>query len=77
MFGLKKDQKKPIFEFELEKELKDDKKLKTLMQKTESQILSLKSELRQGVDQKAFDQLGTLLHGYSALLKIVSNVTTK
>ncbi len=75
MFGLKKEEKKPLFEFDLEKELKDDKKQKTLMQKAEKQVLEIKGALRKGTDQEAFENLGLLLHGYSALLKIISNTT--
>jgi Family of unknown function (DUF5398) len=77
MFGLKKEDKKPIFEFDLEKELKDDKKLKLLMQKAEKQILEIKGILRKGAKEEDFEKLGLLLHGYSALLKTISNVTTK
>ncbi len=76
MFGLKKEDKKPIFEFELEKDLKDDKKQKALMQKSEKHISEIKTALRKGTDQESFEHLGLLLHGYSALLKIMSNITT-
>jgi hypothetical protein len=75
MFGLKKEIKPKIFEFDLEKDLKDDNKQKAIMQKTEKQVLALKSQLREGSDSASFEHLGLLLHGYSALLKIVSNIT--
>ncbi len=75
MFGLKKDTKPKIFEFDLEKDLKDDGKQKAVMQKAEKQVLTIKSQLREGSDSTSFEHLGLLLHGYSALLKIVSNIT--
>lgn len=77
MFGLKKEEKKPIYEYDLEKELKDDKKQKILLDKTEKTVLELKAKLREGTDQEEFEKLGLLLHGYSALLKTLSNVISK
>ena len=76
MFGLRKEQKNPIFEFDLEKELKDEKKQKVLMQRAEKQIAEIKGALRKGTDQEAFEKLGLLLHGYSAVLKIISTIQT-
>ena len=75
MFGLEKKKKPVHFEFDLEKELKDDKRQKELMHKTEKHIQEIKSALRQGGDQKVFEHLGLLLHGYSALLKVLTNAT--
>jgi hypothetical protein len=77
MFGLKKEEKKPIYEFDLEKEIKDDKKQKILLDKAEKNVLEIKAFLRQGADQEDFEKLGLLLHGYSALLKTLSNVISK
>ena len=76
MFGLKKTEKKPIFEYDLEKDMKDDKKQKALLQNAEKKLLAIKTELRQGTEQDAFEGLGCLLHGYAALLIIISNTTT-
>ena len=73
MFGFEKKKKPIMFEFDLEKELKDDTRQKELMQKTETRIHDIKNSLRQGSDPESFGQLGTLLHGYSALLKILSD----
>ncbi len=75
MFGLKKEDKKPFFEFDLQKEIKDDKKQKVLKDKADKQILAIKAQLRAGADPQSFEQLGVLMHGYSALLKILSDVT--
>lgn len=75
MFDLKKTKKPALFEFDLEKELKDDKRQKELMQHAEKHIQELKTALRQGTDQKEFESLGLLLHGYSALLKILTKPT--
>lgn len=77
MFGLKKEQKPQLFEFDLEKELKDDKIQKELMQRTEKQIQEIKTALRKGADQEDFERLGLMLQGYSALLKILTKATTK
>jgi hypothetical protein len=77
MFGLKKEESKPIYEYDLEKELKDDKKQKILLDKAEKNVLEIKTLLRQGADQQEFEKLGILLHGYSALLKTLSNVISK
>ncbi len=77
MFGLEK-KGKPLFEFDLEKELKQDPaKAKALIKSIEEHIADLKNVLRQGSDSKDFDQYGIILHGYAALQKVVGKVAQK
>lgn len=74
MFGLEK-KKGDKFVFDLEKEIKEQPgRAKQILHHAEQKIAELKKELREGTNEKEFDQLGTLLHGYSALQKIVKKV---
>lgn len=78
MFGLE-DKKKEEGEellFDIEREIKKDpKRARELRQQIESRIQKIKEVLRTGDDREVFDRLGTLLHGYNALLKVLSRVT--
>lgn len=78
MFGLENKPKKPIqeFHFELENELKDAKKHKTLKAKIEARIQEIKALLREGENKKDFERLALILHGYNALLKVFSRFET-
>jgi len=72
MYGLEK-KTKPLFEFDLEKELKQDpEKVKILIQNAESKIEEIKSQLRSGNKGQSLDDLGILLQGYVALKKILN-----
>lgn len=80
MFGLenqKKKKKADEFFFDLEKELASRKSHKEIKDKIEARILSIKETLRAGDSKEEFDQFGALLHGYTALLKVVSRVAPK
>ena len=79
MFGLesKKDKGNGEFIFELEKELKDSEKGKTLVLKIDDRIQQIKNALRGGEDKEVFDKLGLLLYGYASILKVISRATTK
>lgn len=80
MFGLEGQKKKKPHEefvFELEKELKDPQKNRELRQRVEKQIQKIKESLRTGDDQEEFDRFGLLLHGYNALLKVMSRLASK
>jgi hypothetical protein len=71
MFGLEKKKYKP-FEFDLEKELKKDpKKIEDTRKIANSKIQKIKELLRSG--EKSND-LGVLLHGYTALNKVLDKV---
>lgn len=81
MFGLESHrQKKPVeqFEFDLEKELKSISQHKEIKAKIEERFQKIKEILRTGGDDKEeINRLGHLLHGYAALLKVMSRFTPK
>ncbi len=77
MYDLEK-KKNPLFEFDLEKELKKNPaKVKELLKTTEDCIHEIKSSLRQGTAPEDFDHLGVLLHGYAALQKVLTKIGNK
>lgn len=74
MFGL---EKKPgdKFAFDLEKEIKEKpSRGKEILDKVEKRIHEIKKNLREGANEKDFDKLGILLHGYAALQKVLRKV---
>ena len=74
MFGL---ESKPgeKFTFDLEKEIKTQPhRGKEILEKVEKRLKDLKKHLREGANEKDFDQLGLLLHGYAALQKVLRKV---
>lgn len=74
MYGL---EKKPgeKFAFDLEKEIKEKPaRGKHLLEAAEKRIHEIKKLLREGANEKDFDHLGILLHGYSALQKVLRKV---
>ncbi len=74
MFGL---EKKPgeKFAFDLEKEIKErPSRGKEILDKVEKRIQEIKKVLREGANEKDFDELGILLHGYAALQKVLRKV---
>jgi hypothetical protein len=77
MFGLEK-KGRALFEFDLEKELKDNpSKAKDLLKTIEGRIQEIKNTLRQGTESEDFDKFGILLHGYAALQKVLTKLATK
>ncbi len=77
MYGLEK-KPKHVFEFDLEKDLKKDpNKARDLLKTTEAKISEIKSQLRDGAKGPELDQLGVLLHGYTALQKVLSRMANK
>ena len=77
MYGLEK-KPKAMFEFDLEKDLKKDpNKVKELLKTTEAKIGEIKSQLREGMKGPDLDNLGVLLHGYTALQKVLSRLSAK
>lgn len=79
MFGLENQKKKKgsEFVFDLEKQLAANQSNKELKGKIEARIQTIKEILRSGDSKEEFDQFGVLLHGYTALLKIIARVTPK
>ncbi len=80
MFGLEKQKKKKTsndFFFDIEQDLKDIKKKKEMIKKIEERIQEVKNILRTGENKDEFDHFGTLLHGYTALLKVISRTNAK
>ena len=75
MFGMEK--KKALFEFDLEMALKKDpQKKQELLKEVEEKVQELKNLLRDGTETDEFDQYGILLHGYSALQKVLNRLPT-
>jgi len=80
MFGLedqKKKKKSETFVFDLEEEVKSDKKRLELKKKIEDRIQKIKDVLRSGEDKEEFDFFGILLHGYVSLQKVLARVPRK
>ena len=70
MFGMenkKQKGKKPIFLFDLEKELLSKEKQKEHVKHIEGQITKIKELLHKGSKKEEFDHLGILLNAYHAL----------
>ncbi len=75
MYGLKKDKDDKKFMFDLELEIcEHPARGKELLEKAEKRVHEIKTALRQGTDEKDFDKLGILLHGYTALQKVLKKV---
>ena len=71
MYGLGKEAKEK-FAFDLEKELKTNpNRAKEILTKADERIHEIKNLLREGLNEKDFDQLGILLHGYTSLQKVL------
>lgn len=74
MFGFEKEKPKS-FSFDLEEEIKEDpQKGKKYLDIAEKRIEEIKSTLRSGQGEEEFDKLGVLLHGYTALRKVLNKV---
>lgn len=74
MYGLEK-QPDEKFAFDLEKEIKEKpNRGKEILDKVEKRIHEIKKLLREGQNEKDFDRLGILLHGYAALQKVIRKV---
>jgi hypothetical protein len=77
MYGLEKKPLK-VFEFDLEKDLKKDpNKINVLLKATEAKINTIKGQLREGSKGPELDNLGILLHGYTALQKVLKRLSNK
>lgn len=75
MYDLKKDSPRHEFAFDLEKEIHaNPHRGKEILEMVEKRISDIKKHLREGTNEKDFDQLGILLHGYAALQKVLRKV---
>lgn len=75
MYGLEKQPKGKKFAFDLEREIQEQPSHGTkILEKAEKRMLEIKNQLREGVEEQDFDQLGILLHGYAALQKVLKKV---
>ena len=77
MYGLNKnDSNKPSkFAFALEQEIADrPARGKEILEKAETQLQDIKEHLRKGASEKDYEKLDVLLHGYTALQKVLKKV---
>lgn len=76
MFGLEKENKDPLFEFDMEKDFKKDHgKKKQICKEVEDKIHDLKTLLRKGMEsEEEFEKYGVLLRGYSSLQKVINRI---
>ena len=71
MYGLEDSKKKP-FAFDLENDLKKNSKMaKEVFDKIDASINEIKTSLRKGEKSADFENLGMILHGYTALQKVL------
>lgn len=81
MFGLedqkKKKDKAEEFVFEFEKELKNRGYYAKTKERLDARIQMIKETLRSGESKEEFDRFGMLLHGYTAVIKVMSRLKTK
>lgn len=79
MFGLedKKNKDESNAQFDLEMELKSSRKRRETVVRIEERIAQLKAALRSGQEQNEYDDVGILLQGYAALLKVVERFGEK
>ena len=66
--------KKPLY-FDLEVEMKKNPaKKKELMEKLNSQINKIKTQMRQGQNKDSFTTFNTILQGYMSALKVINRI---
>ncbi len=74
MYGLEKKANEK-FDFDLEKDLKKNpQRSKEIVDDAEKHVQELKKMLREGHKGPELEQLGLLLHGYTALQKVIRKV---
>ncbi len=74
MPGLK-DKPRKLFKFDLEEDLiKSPKKAKETLELIDKRIQEIKQAITEGQKKEDVDKLGTLLHGYNALKKVLSRI---
>ena len=76
MYGLEKKKKgAEKFMFDLEREINNrPSHAKELLGTAEKHMQEIKKALREGTGEKDFDKLGVLLHGYTALQRVLKKM---
>lgn len=78
MFGLERENTEDVdFSYDLENDMQDPKKHEKMIKEIYERLQTIKTILRKGTDKKLYDQYGTLLHGYSALMTVMNNSIAK
>lgn len=74
MFGLEKENEGK-FVFDLERDIKEQPGYgKKILGQVENRISEIKKALREGANEKEYDRLGILLHGYNSLQRVLKRV---
>lgn len=74
MYGLE-NKKKKNFQFDLEVEIKaNPKKGKELLENIGANLQELKKSLKQQKTKKETEEIGVLIHGYTALEKVTNKI---
>ncbi|MEL7431665.1 MAG: DUF5398 family protein [Chlamydiota bacterium] len=76
MFGLEEKEKKfEKFQFDLEVEMKENPaRAQEILDLCEARIKKIKSILKTGAHPDSFDDLGVLIHGYKALMRVIKKI---
>ena len=83
MFGLESQKGKKgkpdmkAFTFDLEEKLKSPQEMEALRQKVHGNLHDLKKQLQEGLEGEAFEEVGHMIYGYIALLKVMGRIPTK
>lgn len=77
MFGLGKKKGSGDFLFDLEMEIIDKGSANVLRKEIQTKIQEVKALLRAGQQQGEYDQLGILLFGYTAVIKVLDRIENK
>lgn len=83
MFGLESQKGKKgkpdmkAFTFDLEEKLKSPQAMEALRQKVHGHLHDLKKQLQEGLEGEAFEEVGHMIYGYIALLKVMGRIPTK
>lgn len=72
--GQPKKMKIPDWEFDLEKDLKDQNKLRQIKNDMEAKVQQIKGFLREGGDKTTFDKAQILLQGFLAAQKVIGRI---
>lgn len=79
MFGMgeQKKAKLPAWEFDLEKDLKNPSEFRKTVDQINDQTQKLKNMMRQGLDNRNYDQSQKLLAAFIAAKKVCERITRR